>query len=40
VNTWNGEEILGSPGQRLLESLGAVRGYRTMDWMTKQRGSE
>jgi ATP-dependent Lhr-like helicase len=32
VQRWNGEDATGSPGQLLLESVGAVRGYGGMEW--------
>jgi ATP-dependent Lhr-like helicase len=32
VRKWNGERVVGSPGQLLLESVGAVRGYDGMEW--------
>jgi ATP-dependent Lhr-like helicase len=38
VQTWNGEAVTGSPGQLLLESVGAVRSYGGMEW--EARGQE
>jgi ATP-dependent Lhr-like helicase len=35
VQRWNGEGAIGSPGQLLLESAGAVRGYGGMEWERK-----
>jgi ATP-dependent Lhr-like helicase len=32
VETWNGEPVLGSGGQALLESLGFYRDYPAMTW--------
>jgi hypothetical protein len=32
IERWNGEAATGSPGQLLLESVGAVRGYGGMEW--------
>jgi len=32
VQRWNGEDVAGSPGQLLLESVGAVRSYGGMEW--------
>jgi ATP-dependent Lhr-like helicase len=32
VQTWNGQPVLDSPGQSLLESLGFYRDYPGMEW--------
>jgi ATP-dependent Lhr-like helicase len=32
VNTWNGQPVLGSPGQALLETVGFYRDYQSMSW--------
>jgi ATP-dependent Lhr-like helicase len=32
VETWNGEPVLGSPGQAVLEGLGFYRDYPAMTW--------
>lgn len=40
VQRWNEEDVAGSPGQLLLESVGAVRGYGGMEWEGLGRGLE
>jgi len=40
VQRWNGEAAIGSPGQLLLESVGAVRGYGGMEWVGMRQGLE
>jgi len=40
VRSWNGGDAVGSPGQLLLESVGAVRGYGGMEWVGMQQGLE
>jgi hypothetical protein len=32
VSTWNGQPVLGSAGQSLLEAVGFYRDYTAMTW--------
>jgi ATP-dependent Lhr-like helicase len=38
VTTWNGQSVLGSPGQALLETVGFYRDYQAMTW-ERSRGA-
>jgi hypothetical protein len=37
VATWNGQPVLGSPGQAQLETVGFYRDYQAMTWERSRR---